>query len=271
MRANYHTHTQRCRHAQGTETDYIREALKAGVSILGFSDHAPFPDHDFGFRMPYTELAEHFREVDRLTELYASDIVIRKGLEIEYLPKYRDYYERLLTQDRLDYLLLGEHFYPDHGEAPFISAAQSTRENIQYARGIADALKTGYFAMVAHPDLFTMNHFAWDRNCDAAADIILEAAEAANVVLELNANGFRRGIHAYPDGERLMYPHIRFWKRAAETNVPVIIGSDCHEPCQVWDDCMAAARTMLLDLGIEPLEHMEARLPKREKQKRSAL
>ena len=101
MKANYHTHTQRCRHAQGTETDYIQEALKAGVSILGFSDHAPFPDHDFGFRMPYTELAEHFQEVDRLTELYASDIVIRKGLEIEYLPKYRDYYERLLTQDRI--------------------------------------------------------------------------------------------------------------------------------------------------------------------------
>ena len=133
MKANYHTHTERCRHAQGTEEDYIREALKAGVSILGFSDHAPFPDHDFGFRMPYDELETHLSALDRLAKLHASDIVIRKGLEIEYLPRYRDYYERLLTRDGLDYLLLGEHFYPDHGEAPFITSAQSTLDNIRYA------------------------------------------------------------------------------------------------------------------------------------------
>ena len=33
MKTNYHTHSQRCRHAQGTEEDYVRCALDAGVSI----------------------------------------------------------------------------------------------------------------------------------------------------------------------------------------------------------------------------------------------
>ena len=69
MKANYHTHTERCRHAQGTEEDYIREALKAGVSILGFSDHAPFPDHDFGFRMPYDELETQIKIFKDLTDI----------------------------------------------------------------------------------------------------------------------------------------------------------------------------------------------------------
>ena len=271
MKANYQTHTERCRHAQGTEEDYIREALKAGVSILGFSDHAPFPDHDFGFRMPYDELETHLSALDRLAKLHASDIVIRKGLEIEYLPRYRDYYERLLTRDGLDYLLLGEHFYPDHGEAPFITSAQSTLDNIRYAEGIAAALKTGYFFAVAHPDLFTMNHFAWDRNCDAAVDIILNAAVSAGAILELNANGFRRGVHSYPDGDRYMYPHIKFWEAAAQTGLPVIIGSDCHEPCQVWDEQMDKAKAMLRALGIVPLEQMEDRIAHERRKKRSAL
>ncbi|MDE6281143.1 MAG: PHP domain-containing protein, partial [Oscillospiraceae bacterium] len=68
MKANYHTHTERCRHAQGTERDYVQEALTAGVSILGFSDHAPFPDHDFGLRMLYEELPAYIAAVDQLTQ-----------------------------------------------------------------------------------------------------------------------------------------------------------------------------------------------------------
>ena len=85
MRTNYHTHTKRCLHAFGTEEDYISAALNAGVSVLGFSDHAPFPDVDYGYRMPYSELGEYFAAVDRLREERADDIIIKKSLEIEYL------------------------------------------------------------------------------------------------------------------------------------------------------------------------------------------
>ena len=41
MRANYHTHTPRCRHAVGSEREYIEQAIEAGMEILGFSDHTP--------------------------------------------------------------------------------------------------------------------------------------------------------------------------------------------------------------------------------------
>ena len=54
---NFHTHTNRCRHADGIAADYVQSALSAGVTQLGFSDHAPFPDYDFGMRMPYCELS----------------------------------------------------------------------------------------------------------------------------------------------------------------------------------------------------------------------
>ncbi|HAH75526.1 MAG TPA: histidinol phosphate phosphatase HisJ family protein, partial [Kandleria vitulina] len=39
---NYHTHTYRCKHAIGKEEDYIKNAIKAGYTELGFSDHAPW-------------------------------------------------------------------------------------------------------------------------------------------------------------------------------------------------------------------------------------
>ena len=255
MKTNYHTHTQRCLHAMGTEEDYIQAALNAGLSVLGFTDHAPFPDHDFGMRMPYSELEPYFSAVDHLATQYSSDILIQKSLEIEYLPQYESYYQFLLQTYKPDYLLLGEHFYFDEkGEVFNIYNAKSTGDYIHYANSIAAALKTGLFQMVAHPDLFALNHFEWDRNCDTASEIIVNAALETGTVLEFNANGYRRGIHDYPDGKRYMYPHMNFWKKAASSGASVMIGADAHEPYQVWDACMDKAIEVLHELGITPLE-----------------
>ncbi|MDP2791052.1 MAG: PHP domain-containing protein [Rectinemataceae bacterium] len=41
---NYHTHTFRCRHAEGDVVDYVAAAQKAGLEEIGFSDHCPHPD-----------------------------------------------------------------------------------------------------------------------------------------------------------------------------------------------------------------------------------
>lgn len=54
MIANYHTHTWRCRHADGTEREYVERAIEGGLKILGFSDHSPYPfpeGYDSGMRM----------------------------------------------------------------------------------------------------------------------------------------------------------------------------------------------------------------------------
>ena len=259
MKANYHTHTQRCRHATGSEEDYLRYALEAGLDVLGFSDHAPFPDHDFGWRMRFDELEDHLATVKRLSEEQASEIIIRQGLEIEYLPMYRSYYERLIGGGKVDYLLLGQHLYADEkGGVPYISEAEDTRANIVYARAIEEGMHTGLFRMVAHPDFYATNRFAWDDNCEAAADIIIGAAVETGTVLELNANGLRKGVFDdFPDGPRYLYPHRRFWEKVAGSGAGVIVGSDCHEAEQVWDGAVAQAYAMLAELGITPLASLE--------------
>ena len=259
MKANYHTPTQRCRHASGSEEDYLRCALEAGLDVLGFSDHAPFPDHDFGWRMRYDELEEHLAVVKRLAEEHASEITIRQGLEIEYMPRYRPYYERLIGEGKVDYLLLGEHLYADaSGGTPYISEAKDMETNLIYARAIAGGMHTGLFRMVAHPDFYATNRFKWDDNCEAAADIIIDAAVETGTVLEMNANGIRKGVFDdFPDGARYLYPHRRFWEKVADSGARVIVGSDCHDARQVWDEAVAQAYAMLKELGITPLDCLE--------------
>lgn len=257
MKANYHTHTARCLHAGGTEEDYILSALREGVDILGFSDHGPFEDTDYGYRMPFHELPEYIDTLNEMAKKYENKIILRKGLEIEYLPKYLNYYEQLLTN--LDYLLLGEHFYcSKDGSIHNITKARTTEDYLEYANAIKEALSTGYFKVVAHPDLFTINEtLIWDANCDRATDIILNAVLKTNTVLEYNANGLRRGIHSYPDGNRYQYPHNNFWLAAKASSIHAIVGSDCHNPNQVWDDVMKSAIENLKSLGIEPLEKLD--------------
>ena len=53
MFSNLHTHTTRCRHAFGTEREYIEAAITQGIRVLGFSDHAPmlFPEGYYSKRV----------------------------------------------------------------------------------------------------------------------------------------------------------------------------------------------------------------------------
>ena len=89
MIENYHTHTTRCRHAEGSDEEYVRYAIDHGLQILGFSDHTPFlfpGDYYSRMRMYPEELADYVGSVRSLQKKYAGQIDIHLGLEVEYYP-----------------------------------------------------------------------------------------------------------------------------------------------------------------------------------------
>lgn len=239
IRSNFHTHTCRCKHASGVEEDYILEAIRNDIPILGFSDHGPFAHWDYGYRMGYNELKVYVGELDRLCHEYEGQICIFKGLEIEYLDSQKGYYPYIVEKYGLDYLALGQHFFEGVcGVENIFNDGTDSGIFVRYAKSIERALKTGYFAFVAHPDIMFLRDFAWNSDAQRAADIIINAAEKYNAVLEFNANGIRRSQQRFTDGVRYPYPHFRFWEQVAKTNIRVLVGSDCHTPEQLYDACM---------------------------------
>ena len=252
---NYHTHTKRCLHAYGTEEDYVKEAIKAGMGQLGFSDHGPFSDHDYGYRMPYDELDSYIEEIDRLSSEYQGRIKLLKGLEIEYFPEYSDYYRLLLEEKHLDYLALGEHSYcASSGEQKNIFFADSTGDYLEYAENVCKAIRSGFFRFTAHPDLMFINDLPFDSRAEEACRMIVQCASENNTILEYNANGLRRERRKYPDGIRNPYPYRPFWEMVRETDIPVLIGSDCHSPDQVCDHSFMFARREALSLGLNVID-----------------
>ncbi len=251
MKTNYHTHNQRCKHAFGSVADYAKEGYKAGFDILGMSDHCPFPDRLFGCRMDFCEFEDYIDDVRNLATQYRGKMDIKLGVEIEYIPDEEKFYNDLHERYNLDYLILGQHFYDNKkGGIGYIFDAKSTSEYVDYAKSIKDALKTGYFAFVAHPDIMFIHDFEWDDNCEKACDIIVDAALKYNTPLELNGNGVRRGWGVYKDMERYPYPHPKFFEMVSKARIPVMVNADCHQPHELDDEAMRTARQLISDWNL---------------------
>lgn len=242
MRTNYHTHTKRCLHAVGTELDYVLKAIECDVKILGFSDHAPFKNDEYILRMKYKELDEYIKEIDKCKNKFKEKISIKTGLEIEYIDTQNKYYEELLKMDKLEYLLLGQHFFYRKNKMINTYNIQDTSLLIDYAKTLKEAIKTGYFKALAHPDVIFINDIEYDNNTKRAVDIIIDACVEHNFILEFNANGYRREKVVSNDGStRFAYPYKTFWNEVSKTNIKVIVNSDCHDPSYIFDEYMIMA------------------------------
>ncbi|MGL4369191.1 MAG: PHP domain-containing protein [Spirochaetota bacterium] len=102
---DFHTHTFMCEHAAGKPEQYIEAALARGISILGFSDHAPLPD---GLREGVTmyphQTEEYISMIEALREKYDTRISVRLGFEVDF-PLRPSFDRKYFTDSRIDYLI----------------------------------------------------------------------------------------------------------------------------------------------------------------------
>lgn len=223
--ANYHTHTKRCRHATGEDREYVEAAIEAGLKILGFSDHTPYPtgtDFKSGMRILLEDADGYFKSITDLREEYKKDIEIYVGVEAEYFPEHFHKLLDFMKDYPLDYMILGNHFVPDEEHGIYVGAPFTDKQMLeQYTENVIAAIKTGKFAYVAHPDL--PNYIGSDKEelLRVAFHKICKAAKEYNSPLEINMLGYMRGIQ---------YPSDTMFKIAAEYGNDVIIGMDIHNP-----------------------------------------
>lgn len=255
MIANYHTHTWRCGHAEGTERDYAQQAEKAGLQILGFSDHTPYDFFDSEprnrpMRMKPEELPGYAQGVRELAEEYKGRMEIRLGVEAEYYPRYFSRLLDMLRDNGVEYMILGQHFLENE-----IGASYSGRPTIEkrklenYVSQTIEAMETGLFSYFAHPDLI---RYIGSRSVyEQEMGKLCFAALRTGTPLEINLLGIRENRH---------YPNEMFWNIAAEIGNEVVLGSDAHKPWNVTDpESEEKARTMAKGLGLKLLDTVPLR------------
>lgn len=252
MTANYHTHTPRCRHAHGTEREYIETAIERGLKVLGFADHVPqlFPgDYYSTYRMYPAETENYVKTLTDLKNEYKNDIEILIGFETEYFPEiFPKLLEHLAPYD-IDYFILGQHYIDNEYDTQIYSGIPNSNEAHlkKYVDGILEGLATGKFSYVAHPDLF---HFDGSNEVfDKHYRRLCKGAKKLDIPLEINFLGLRTNRH---------YPSERFYRIAAEVGNSFIFGCDAHEPNEILNPkshllaCQFAEK-----FGITPIERLK--------------
>lgn len=253
MIANYHTHTSRCNHASGKEEEYIQNAIKGGLKILGFADHTPywFPgDYYSTFRMRPEELGDYVRTLTDLREKYADKLQLHIGVEAEYYPAYFDLLKKSLRDGGVEYMILGQHFPGNeigekHTSVPTAEEAVLAR----FCDQMIDAIHTGAFTYVAHPDV--QRFIGEDAVYRKHVRRVCQAAKSCDTPIEINFLGLREGRY---------YPDNRLWEVAGEEGCKVVFGADAHSPDVVVDPkTEQRAMEMVKTYGLNLIETVSLR------------
>jgi histidinol-phosphatase (PHP family) len=226
-----HLHTPLCRHAWGEPEAYAAVALQHGLKGIIVTCHNPTND---GWspesRMALSQFPAYLTMVDRARQQWAGLIDVRLGLESDYVPGMEPWLETLHRQAPFDYILGAVHPHlPDYKQRYFtgdIIAFQRT-----YFEHLALAAETGLFDALAHPDLVKIVHpGAWQP--ERLRDTIgraLDRIQATGIAMELNTYG----LHKNPAE---MHPGPLILQEMQRRGIPVVIGSDAHQPHRVADN-----------------------------------
>lgn len=248
MKTNFHTHTARCGHASGMDEEYVQSAIRGGYQILGFADHSPWQfasSYRSHMRMdPGEQFQDYLSSIRALRQKYRDQIDIRIGLECEYFPPYMDWLRRVIQTEKIDYIILGNHFeYSEERRFYFGREVVDEQTLDRYVNSALEGMATGLYAYLAHPDLFMRGYPSFDRHCEKASVRLCRAAKQMGFPLEYNLCG---ALDDKRTGEE-HYPHHLFWQIAAAGGCDVIIGADAHSPGALEDDSLRQAGIRLLD------------------------
>jgi len=240
LRVDLHNHTSRCNHAQGSMREYIEKAITLGIDVYGFSDHAPM-EYDKKYRMDFDAMQGYFDEITALQNEYADTITILRSLEVDYLPGYMD--ERVLNA-QVDYFIGSVHFLNGWGfdNPEFIGGYKDKDIDLiysQYFNAIEVMAQSRLFDVVGHLDLIKVFGYKPKGDVTQIAKKALEAISDNNMVIEINAAGFRKPVQE-------AYPSLELLRLAKRMDIGITFGSDAHSVEQVgfaYERCVELAKS----------------------------
>jgi histidinol-phosphatase (PHP family) len=241
---NYHTH---CNFSDGDRPaqEYVEEALRQGMTDLGFSDHAPIP-----FANPFSiepgRLEAYCREIRQLQADFADKLNILLGLEIDFIPGIMDNFQELIRQGNLDFSIGSIHLVGSGSVENLWFIDDPKIETFDYGvktffgGDIRKALRSFYdqtnqmiasqtFDVIGHLDKVKMHSqnrcFSEDEPWYAAMVFeTLDLIREKGLIVEVNTRG------AYKNRADTLYPSAFILRRMNELNIPVVISSDAHQP-----------------------------------------
>ncbi len=250
MLCNYHTHTKRCRHAQGTDREYVENAIKLGLKTLGFSDHAPYlfdGNYYSHYRMFIDEAGEYKNSVMALKREYKNDIDIKFGFELEYYKNTHAREMEFLRKFEPEYILLGQHFVGGEPQGDYVGYHQEDDSFlISYVSECIEALKTGDFTYLAHPDIGGYEYS--EKTVELEYTRLLQFCKDNDFPIEINVLGI---------AANRWYSKRKIFTLAEKIGTKVIIGLDAHTPKAISQKWVDMANDLVKGLNLNLIDKLD--------------
>jgi histidinol-phosphatase (PHP family) len=239
-------HTPLCRHAVGEPTEYAAQALKAGLTEIGFSDHSPMRQDDFDTWRMYLRNLDEYVEKVRAAQKQFPQLTVKLAMEVDYIPGYEDWTRELAGRYPWDYFIGSVHYVSEDWaiDDPTHISKWKDRDRFEvwsiYFQRLAMAASSGLFEIIGHADLPKKFNIRPDKDCRPLYEKFLDAAKKADVAIELNTAGLRKDC-------KEIYPSRELVEIAVAKRVPITFGSDAHAPGEVayaFSEAMTLAKSV---------------------------
>lgn len=266
---NFHTHTH-FSDGSAAPLEYIKEAVKQGISTLGFSDHSPLPFEN-SFALREERVKEYCETILSLkTQLnHQSDSTSRLsivlGLEADYIPRSGYPFAHFQENYPLDFLIGSVHLVrngspddlwfidgPDpstYSEGLKSYFGNDIRRGVTaYYRQINEMLELNKMDIIGHLDKIKMHNRGrffheeelWYHDL---VDETLNLVKERDVIVEVNTRGL------YKKRCNSLFPSVEILRKIRRMNIPVVISSDAHKPTEISMLFDETSR-MLFDIGF---------------------
>jgi histidinol-phosphatase (PHP family) len=256
---NLHTHTH---YSDGTlpPVDYVHEAIRQGLQILGFSDHSPLPfDNQFSIQMEAYQ--DYCREIRTLKKQFENEIEIYLALEIDFIPLMSEDFKSLTEAGNLDYVIGSVHLVGKGREdqlwftdGPHIDTYDEGLRKF-YGNDIRKGVRAFYeqtnrmiesqeMDVVGHFDKIKMhNHDRYFTEGEAwYKKLVMETLgliRDKGLIAEINTRGiYKKRCDSF-------FPSPWIIKEMKKMHIPIIISSDAHQPVELqmlFAEATAAAK-----------------------------
>ncbi len=225
-----HTHTPRCKHAQGEGHQYAQAALDANLRGFAVTCHNPLPGHGDKMRMAPSELDDYVADVIATRDMFAGRVDVLLGLEADYVPGLESVVAMQINTHPFDVVLGSVHpQIPEYRDRYF--AGDTLAYQRIYFDHLAASAETELFDVIAHGDLIKqLMPRSWSISrilpdiCSA-----LDRIAATGVAMELNTSGWRKRLRECMPGPRILY-------EMARRRIPITLGADAHQPQRVGEN-----------------------------------
>lgn len=256
-------HTPLCGHAVGEPREYVEQALKVGLSEIGFSDHAPLVSHeDARYTMNRSQLPI-YHEMIHCVQAEYNNITIKLGIEADFVPGFEEKTKELLSGYPYDYVIGSVHFidqwaFDDPDEKTKWKDKDIDRVYRDYYRLLRQSAESGLYDIMGHVDL--VKKFGYRASGDLTDEIEKTAKvfKKTGVTVEINSSGLRKPVQE-------IYPSLSVLKFYRKAGVPITFSSDSHDPKDVGRDFDKAA-ALAKEAGYE--EYLVFRKRKVERKER---